>query len=51
MDASRSNILCSVNSLVIGNTLLIPVNFSQIYKEYKEENLVQFLQESSVEQK
>ena len=51
MDASRSKILCLVNSLVIQNTLLIPANFSQMSKEYKQDNLVQFFWESSVEQK
>ena len=51
MDAYRSKILCPVNSLIIRNTLLISVDFSQISKEYKEENLVQFFWESSVKQK
>ena len=42
MAAYSSKILCPVNSLVIQNTLLIPVDFSQISKEYKEGNLFQF---------
>ena len=51
MDASRSKILCPIKSLVIQNTLLILVDFSQTSKEYKEDNLLQVFQESSVEQK
>ena len=51
MDASRSKILRPVNSLVIWNTLLIPTDFAQISKEYKEENLVQFFREFPVKQK
>ena len=49
MDASRSKILCPLNSLFIQNNLLILANFSQISKGYKEENAVQFLRESLVE--
>ena len=51
MDISRSQILCPVNSLVIQNTLLIPIDFVQMSKEYKEEKLVQIFQEPLVEQK
>ena len=51
MDAYRYKILFLVNSLFILNTLLIPVDFVQMSKEYKEENLVQFFRESSVEEK
>ena len=51
MDASRSKILCLVSSLVIQNTLSIPSIFFQVSKEYKEEILVQFFRESTVEQK
>ena len=51
MDAYRSKILFPITSLVIRDTLLIPVDFSQISKEYKEENLAHFFLESLVEQK
>ena len=51
MDASRSKILCPVSSLFIRNTLFVPANFVQVFKEYKEEILVQFFRESTVEQK
>ena len=51
MDASRSKILYPLSSLVIQNTLSIPANFVQVFKEYKEEILVQFFWESTVEQK
>ena len=51
MDASRFKIFCLVNSLVIQNNLLIPTDFSQMSKEYKEENLVHIFRESPVEQK
>ena len=44
MDAYRYKILFLVNSLFILNTLLIPVDFVQMSKEYKEENLVQFFE-------
>ena len=48
MDASRSKILRPVNSLVIWKIMLIPTDFSQMSKEYKEEDLLQFFQESLV---
>ena len=51
MDTPRSNMMCPISSLVIRYTLLIPTIFSRMSKEYKEENLVQFFQESLVEQK
>ena len=37
VDASRSKILCPLNSLAICNTLLIPANLVQMLKEYKDE--------------
>ena len=51
MDASRSKILCLVSSLDIRNTLSIPADFVQVSKEYKEESLVQFFRESTIDQK
>ena len=51
MDASRSNILCLVNSLVIRNTLRVLADFSHMSNEYKEKNLLQFFQEYSIKQK
>ena len=51
MDASRSKILCPVSSLVIRNTLSVSAYFIQMSKEWKEEILVQFFREYSVEKK
>ena len=51
MDASRSKILCLVNSLVIWNTLSILTDFVQVFEEYKEYILVQFFLASTVENK
>ena len=50
MDASRSRILCPINSLNIQNTLPIPSKFIQLSSEYNGE-ILRFFQESSDEQK
>ena len=51
MDASRSNIVCPMSSLIIQNTPSLPFDFIQVSKEYKEEILVQFFLEFIVEKK
>ena len=51
MDASRSRILCPINSLNIRSSLSIPSEFIQLSNEYNEGEILHFFQESSDEQK
>ena len=51
MDASRSRMLCPIDSLNIRNTLLIPSEFTQMSSEYNEGDILQFFQRSSDEKK
>ena len=51
MDKTKSKILCPVIPLIIRNTLSVPIEFSQKYKEYNEESIVQYFKESTNEQK
>ena len=51
MDASRSRILCPINSLNIWSSLSIPYEFIQLSIEYNEGEILRFFQESSYEQK
>ena len=48
MDASRSRMLCPINSLKIQNT---PSEFTQMSSEYNEGDILCFFQRSSAEQK
>ena len=51
MDASRSRIMCPINSLNIRSSLSIPFEFIQLSSEYNEGEILRFFQESSDEQK
>ena len=49
MNASRSRILCPINSLNIRSTLSIPSEFIQLSNEYNEGEILRFFQEYSYE--
>ena len=51
MDTYRSKILCLVIPLIIRNTLFVPVEFSQKFKEYSEERILQCFRQTTVETK
>ena len=51
MDASRSRMLCPINSLNILNTMLFPSQFTHIFSQYNEQHILRFFQGYSDEQK
>ena len=51
MDKRKSRILCPINASVIRKTLSVPDDFVLLSHEYKEENIIHFFQESTVESK
>ena len=51
MDASRSRMLCPINSFNIRNTFLIPSKFTQMSSEYNEGDILWFFKRSSAEKK
>ena len=51
MDATKSKILCPISPLVIKNTSSFPIEFTQVFKEFNEESIIQYFRESTIEQK
>ena len=51
MDATKSKISCPIIPLVIRNNFFVPVEFTQVSKEFNEESIIWYFMESTIEQK
>ena len=51
MDATKSKITCPIIRLVIKNNFSVPIDFTQVSKEFNEESIIQYFRESTIEKK
>ena len=51
MDATKSKISCPFSPLVIKKTFFVPVEFTEVSKEYNEESIIKYFRESTIKHK